>query len=298
MTGSHSHQRKLHRWWHPYAFLAPTMIVLSAGFLLPTLNVLWRSFFKGSIAVDGPFVGLANYIRLFSDIDFWQTVGVTLLFTVGSVSGGLALGLGSAMLLNKTFRGRGVIRMLLIIPWALPIVPAVLVWRWALDGQFGVINHILMSAGLIVSPVAWFNSPVWALPMVILMQIWRTFPFATIMFLAGLQNVPRELYEAAEIDGAGTWERFRYVTLPGLRSVLFVLTLLQTIWALGTDVTIIFLATHGGPDGATRVLSLGAYLEAFERYDFGAAAAIGATVLMLATVPAWLYIRSRGVQNG
>jgi multiple sugar transport system permease protein len=288
-----THYRASHGWWVPYAFLAPTMAVLVVGFLIPAIEVIRRSFFRGSIAQDGPFVGLENYADLIADPAFWNTVRVTLLYTLGSVTGGLAVGLGIALLLNRTFRGRGLVRMMLIIPWALPIVPAVLVWRWALDGQFGVVNHLLLSAGLIDSNIAWFNSPAWALPMVIIVQIWRSFPFATVLLLAGLQNIPRELYEAAQIDGAGRFAQFWHVTLPGLLPVLLVLALLKTIWALGTDVTIVFLATHGGPAGATRVLSLGAYLEAFERYDFGGAAAMGAMVLAIATVPALLYMRAR-----
>lgn len=286
-------RRRSRQRWVPYGFLAPTMVVLAIGFLAPTLEVLRRSFYEGSIAEDGPFVGLDNYAELFTDPGFWDSVRITIMFTIGTVSGGLALGLAAAVLLNKAFRGRAVVRMLLIIPWALPIVPTVLVWRWALDHQFGVINHLLQTIGVIDSNIAWFNSPTWALPMVILVQVWRTFPFAALLFLAGLQNVPRELYEAAAIDGAGPLAQFRHVTLPGLRTVLAVLALLQTVWALGTDVSIIFLATRGGPAGETRVLSLAAYIEAFDRYDFGAAATLGAVVLILATVPATLYIRSR-----
>ncbi|TDE03104.1 carbohydrate ABC transporter permease [Jiangella asiatica] len=286
-------RRRPRRAWVPYAFLAPTAAVLAAGFLLPILEVLRRSFYEGSIAVDGRFVGVQNYSDLFSDGAFWTTVWVTLLFTAGSVIGGLALGLGTALVLNRAFRGRGVVRMLIIVPWALPIVPAVLVWRWALDNQYGVINHLLRTAGLIDANIAWLNSPVWALPVVIVIQIWRSFPFAAVLFLAGLQNVRKELYEAAAIDGAGAFAQFRYVTLPGLRPVIAVLALLKTVWALGADVTVIFLATRGGPAGETRVLSLAAYIEAFDRYDFGRAATLGAVVLVLATVPALVYLRTR-----
>lgn len=278
----------------PLAFLAPTLAVLGIGFLIPAIDVIRRSFYEGSIVEDGVFVGFENYLALLSSGSFWRTVLITLLFAFGSVLGGLVLGLAVALLLNRTFRGRGVVRMLLIVPWALPIVPAVLVWRWALDAQYGIVNYIFQTVGLTDGNIAWLNSPEWALPAVILIQVWRTFPFATILILAALQNIGRELYEAAELDGAGPWQRFRYVTLPGIRTVLAVLALLKTVWALGADVTVIFLATRGGPAGGTRVLSLAAYIEAFDRYDFGQAAALGTVVLLLATIPVWLYLRFRG----
>lgn len=283
--------------WVPYAFLAPTVTLLLVGFLAPAVEVLRRSFYEGSIVEDGEFVGLDNYVLTLTDVTFWRTVGTTLTFTAGSVAGGIALGFGGSLVLNRAFRGRSVVRTLFIIPWAMPIVPAVLVWRWGLDAQFGVVNHLFRIFGLIDANVAWLNSPIWALPVVILIQIWRSAPFAAIFLLAGLQNVPKERYEAASLDGAAAWAQFRHITVPGVRGVLAVLALLQTIWALGTDVTILFLATRGGPAGATRVLSLAAYLEAFERYDFGQAATLGAIVLILATIPVLAYLRMRGEKD-
>lgn len=281
----------------PLAFLAPTVAVLAIGFLVPAIEVLRRSFFEGSIVEDDGFVGFDNYVDLLTSGSFWRTVTVTLLFALGSVVGGLILGLAVALLLNRAFRGRGVVRMLLIVPWALPIVPAVLVWRWALDAQYGIVNYLFQSVGLTTENIAWLNSPEWALPAVITIQVWRTFPFATLLILAALQNIGSELYEAAELDGAGAWQRFLHVTLPGIRTVLAVLALLKTVWALGADVTVIFLATRGGPAGSTRVLSLAAYIEAFDRYDFGQAAALGTVVLLLAIVPVWLYLRFRGPKD-
>lgn len=290
-------RRRLRTRFTPLAFLAPTVAVLAIGFLVPAIEVLRRSFFEGSIVGDETFVGADNYLDLLTSGEFWRTVGVTLLFALGSVVGGLVLGLAVALLLNRGFRGRGVVRMLLIVPWALPIVPAVLVWRWALDAQYGIVNYLFQSVGITTENIAWLNSPEWALPAVITIQIWRTFPFATLLILAALQNIGPELYEAAELDGAGAWQRFLHVTLPGIRTVLAVLALLKTVWALGADVTVIFLATRGGPAGATRVLSLAAYIEAFDRYDFGQAAALGTIVLLLATIPVWLYLRFRGPKD-
>lgn len=290
-------RRRLRTRITPLAFLAPTVAVLAIGFLVPAIEVLRRSLFEGSIVGDETFVGADNYLDLLASGEFWRTVGVTLLFALGSVVGGLVLGLAVALLLNRAFRGRGVVRMLLIVPWALPIVPAVLVWRWSLDAQYGIVNYLFQSVGVTTENIAWLNSPEWALPAVITIQVWRTFPFATLLILAALQNIAPELYEAAELDGAGAWQRFLHVTLPGIRTVIAVLALLKTVWALGADVTVIFLATRGGPAGSTRVLSLAAYIEAFDRYDFGQAAALGTVVLLLATIPVWLYLRFRGPKD-
>lgn len=281
----------------PYAFLTPTVAVLAIGFLVPAIEVVRRSFFEGSIVEDGDFVGFDTYVDLLTSTPFWRTFGITVIFAMGTVLGGLTIGLAVALLLNRAFAGRAVVRMLLIVPWALPIVPAVLVWRWALDAQFGIVNQLLRMTGLTQENIAWLNDPAWALPMVILIQVWRTFPFAAIFLLAGLQNIPRERYEAASLDGAGWWQQLRYVTLPGLRTVTAVLALLMTVWAIGADITVIFLATRGGPAGATTVLALDAYMQAFERYDFGRAAALGTVVLLLSTVPAWLYLRSRRIKD-
>lgn len=287
-------ERRRRRPLTPYAFLAPTILVLAVGFLIPAIEVIRKSFYSGSIVESGEFVGFGNYIDLLTSGDFWRTVGITIEFAIGTVLGSVGLGLLAGLLLNTKFRGRGIVRMLVIVPWALPIVPAVLVWRWALDAQYGVINDLLHLSGLYRGDnIAWLNDPVWALPVVIVIQIWRMFPFSMILVLAGLQNISSELYEAAALDGAGSWSKFRFVTVPGLRTVLAVLTLLATVWGLGTDVTVIFLATSGGPAGATQVLSLDAYIQAFDRFDFGQAAALGTIVLLLATIPAWLYLRSR-----
>ncbi|QPE03460.1 sugar ABC transporter permease [Microbacterium schleiferi] len=290
-------RRRAREAFSPYAFLAPTVAVLAIGFLVPAVEVVRRSFFEGSIVEDGDFVGLQTYSELLTSGSFWRTVTITLVFALGTVLGGLAVGLSVALLLNRTFRGRAVVRMLLIVPWALPIVPAVLVWRWALDAQFGIVNQLLRLVGLTAENIAWLNDPAWALTVVIVIQVWRTFPFAAIFLLAGLQNIPRERYEAAALDGAGWWQQLRHITLPGLRTVTAVLALLMTVWALGADITVIFLATRGGPAGATTVLSLDAYMQAFERYDFGQAAALGTIVLLLSTIPAWLYLRSRKVKD-
>jgi multiple sugar transport system permease protein len=280
----------------PYAFLAPTMVALAIGFLVPSVDVVRRSFLSGGIAETGEFVGLRNYRDLLANPEFWNALRVSVLYTVGVVAGTLALGLTTAMLLNRRFTGRALVRSAVIAPWALPLVPAALVWQWSLNYEYGVLNAF---SGLLQGPshIDWLNSPTLAMPAVVVIQVWRYFPFAAVLYLAGLQNIPKELYEAAWVDGAGPVSSFVHVTLPGLRPITTVVTLLVSIWSFGTAITIVYLLTHGGPDGATELLSLLAYSKAFDEFDFGTAATIGTAVLLICSVFALIYLgitRRRG----
>lgn len=274
--------------WAPYAFLAPTMAAIIVAFLVPAVDILRRSTTNGTIASDGDFVGLQNYIDLVSDSGFWNSIRVTAVYSAGTVAGTLVLGLLLAVLLNRKFRGRGALRTLLIVPWAMPLVPVALIFHWALDPQYGIIRAGWTALGGVYPGL--LIEPAWTLPTVIAIQIWRYLPFAALMYLAGLQNIPRELYEAAETDGAGVVGSFRHVTMPGVRTVTTMLSLLITIWSFGTNMTIVFLLTHGGPNGATDLLALAAYSKAFDEFDFGTASTIGTIVLIISGVFAGLYL--------
>jgi multiple sugar transport system permease protein len=286
-------RRRLSQRRVPYAFLAPTMIALTFGFLLPSIDVIRRSFLAGSIADSGEFVGVGNYQDLLVNPEFWNAMRVSTLYTVGAVGGTLVLGLVTALLLNRGFRGRALVRSAVIIPWALPLVPVALVWRWSVDYEYGVLNAL---AGQLGGPahIDWLNSTALALPAVIVIQVWRYFPFAAVMYLAGLQGVAEDLYEAAWVDGAGPVRSFIHVTLPGLRSITTALTLLISIWSFGTAMTIVYLLTHGGPAGATELLSLLAYTKAFDEFDFGAAATVGTVVLLISGAFALVYLKIMG----
>lgn len=275
--------------WVPYAFLAPTLAALAVGFAAPAIDIVRRSLYEGTIARDGDFVGLANYASILTDPEFWNSLRVTTIYTLGTVVGTLALGLLVATLLNRSFRGRAFLRTIMIIPWAMPLVPVALVWQWMLDPQYGIARGLwtqLFGGGF----PAVLSDPAWALPVVIGIQIWRFLPFAALMYLAGLQSIPQELYEAAKTDGAGAVRSFTNVTIPGVRHMTTVLTLLIAIWSFGSAMTIVYLLTKGGPAGSTELLSLLAYTSAFDEYRFGVAATVGTVVLLISSIFATIYL--------
>jgi multiple sugar transport system permease protein len=275
----------------PYWFLAPTLLALVLGFGLPSIDVIRRSFLTGTIVGGNHWAGLDNFRRLFASSEFWQAVRVTLTFTVGSVVGTIILGFAAAMLMQKTFRGRGVVRSILLVPWVMPLVPATLVWQWMFDYQYGCVNYLLKVLGISVHGIDWLNQPHTALASVLIVQVWRNFPFAAVMYLSGLQTIPSEQYEAARVDGANGAKIIWYITLPGLRQVTRMLVLLVTIWSFGTSLTVVLLLTSGGPANATQTLTLLSYSDAFAQYDYGAATAIGTLVLAISAIFAAGYLR-------
>lgn len=274
--------------WVPYAFLAPTIAAIILGFVVPALDIIRQSTSDGTIASEGEFVGLGNYVEIIGDPEFWNSLRVTGLYAIGTMIGTLALGLLVAILLNRPFKGRGALRTLLIIPWAMPLFPVALIWQWTLDPQYGILRSIWAALGGTFPGL--LTDPAWALPAVIAIQIWRYVPFAGLMFLAGLQSVPVELYEAAKTDGAGVFRSFLNVTLPGVKHITTVLALLIAIWSFGTAMTIVYLLTHGGPAGSTELLSLLAYTNAFDEYKFGVAATLGTIVLIISSIFAGIYL--------
>src|SRR5215471_5085177 len=275
----------------PYWFLAPALLALVLGFGFPTIDVIRRSFLTGAVVGASHWAGLDNFRRLFASSMFWQAVRVTLIFTAGSLTGTIILGFTAAMLMQKTFRGRGAVRSILLVPWVMPLVPATLVWQWMFDYQYGCVNYLLKVLGISAHGVDWLNQPHAALASVLIVQVWRNFPFAAVMYLAGMQTIPSELYDAARVDGANAAKIIWYITLPGLRRVTRMLVLLVTIWSFGTSLTVVLLLTSGGPAYATQTLTLLSYSDAFTQYDYGAATAIGTLVLVISAIFATGYLR-------
>nr|WP_281352296.1 sugar ABC transporter permease [Phytoactinopolyspora alkaliphila] len=236
----------------------------------------------GSLTLD-------HYRRVLDDPRFGNSIWVSVRYTAGVVAGSLGVGIAVALLLDRAMAGRAVLRALFIMPWAMPFVATALIWRWMLDSQYGIVTYLLGLLGFDDVPNA-FNSEL-ALMTVSTIEIWKTFPLAAIMFLAGMQTVPREQYEAAALDGAGAWRRFRYVTVPGLRHTTRVLTLLLTLWVFGRAFMVIFLTTGGGPAGNTETMVLLTYLQGFGQFDLNGAAALGMIVLAIASVLTVIYLR-------
>jgi multiple sugar transport system permease protein len=276
----------------PFYFLAPALLVELAIIFYPVLETAWMSLhdfvlFKPN---DVPFIWLGNFIRAFNDPVFWLSLGNSVIWIVGVVALQFLIGLGTALLLNQSFWWRGLARALVVIPWALPSVIIGLMWTWMYDYNLGVINDLLLRLHVISAPIAWLARPDTTLPSIMLALIWQGFPFFAVTILAGLQTVPAEQLEAAEIDGANALQRLVSVVLPSIAEVLATVLLLRTIW-VANSLDVILVMTGGGPGYASYTLPLYAFLKAYSGMEFGYGAALSLilTVLLLAVV--YLYVR-------
>lgn len=278
--------------WTATVMLAPAGIVLVVVFLLPLVFSLWSSVQATGTPVDQVgFVGGDQYARIVDDPAFWRALRISLVFTAVSVAGVYLLGLVVALLVMSRAPLARFVQTVSIFPWAMPLVAAAMLWATILDYQYGPAGWIVRSAGLGDSPVGWLTDPRLALLSVMGVQIWTLFPMAGVMLLAGLQSIPGERIEAAEVDGASAWQRFRHVTLPGLRPVSAVLLLLLTIWIFGRSFTIIFVLTGGGPSGATSTLVIETFERGFQMFDLQSASALGAIVLVISLLITAVYSR-------
>ncbi len=255
--------------------LLPAVIVLLVVFAYPIGRSIWLGFFAQNLGteLEPIFVGLDNYIRILGDAHFWQTFGITFRFTVISVLVELILGMAIALVLDRAFRGRDVVRTIALLPWALPTALIALGWTWIFNDQFGIANDILLRLGLIKDGINWLGEPFTATLALIVADVWKTTPFISILLLAGLQSVPADLYEAYAIEGASPWQRFWEITLPLLMPQIVVATLFRFAQAFGIF-DLVQVMTGGGPGGATEVVSLYIYANALRYLDFGYASAL------------------------
>jgi len=236
---------------------------------------------------------------LFEDEIFWGALRNSIIFTASSVFFEYLLGLGSALLLNsKYIRFRNILRGIILLPWVVPIAVNSLNWRWMLLQDYGFINQLLQALGLGYLGRGWLNDLNWVFPTVILINVWRSFPFYTVTILAGLTLVPKELYEAGQIDGTGRWQAFRYITVPGIKTVSIVIVILHIIWTF-VNFDVIYLLTSGGPLHKTEVLPTYLYQQAFRYFDFGYASSIGTFIFifMLITVGIYFYRSQHSYSN-
>jgi multiple sugar transport system permease protein len=280
----------------PYYMILPGLLLILVILIYPIAQGVITSFFrpKGLLPGLGEFVGLENYGRLLNDESFWNAFRVTIMYVLGCLAGILAMGLATALLLNRRFKGRGVGRVLMTTPWAMPEVAAALIWIWMLNPDVGIVNLLLSRFGLIEQHIRWLNQVEWALPTILVVTIWKLFPLASIVLLAALQGVPEELYEAAAIDGAGALQSFLRITIPGIHSTLLLLALLITVWSI-KRFALIWITTQGGPVGRTETLVILVYRSAFKFFDLGYAAAIGVvglTISILVTI-VFFWLQSR-----
>jgi ABC-type sugar transport system permease subunit len=278
-------------WQLGWLLVAPVVLIVSALLVYPFIDAILLSFQERFIGKAGTWVGLANYADFFTNANsLWLRAAITtLVVTGGAIASKLLLGLAMASVLNQDLPARNLWRGVMFLPWAVPAVVSAYVWRFMFDTT-GPINGAIANFQLADDYLYFFNDPRLAVPALIVVIVWSGTPFWTMNLLAGMQSIGQELYEAAEIDGAGTLQRWLYVTIPGLQPVIFVTALLSTIWT-SANLTQIFVLTGGGPDYATTTLPLLSYLVAIPGHQLGAGAAISMTMLPFYAVLVYFLTR-------
>jgi multiple sugar transport system permease protein len=291
-VGIASFARAVRRGRLGYLFVLPAALVLALVVVYPLVSLVWISLHRVE-PLRGPaepFIGLDNYGRLLRDSELLGSLGQTLIWTAGSVALQFALGLIAAVILNESFRGRGIARALLLVPWAMPAIAGAFAWKWMYHAQYGLLNEVLTGLGLVDRGVNWLGDPGTAMVAAIVTNTWRGFPFMMLMLLAAMQAIPRELYEVSAVDGASFGRQLRHVTLPLVLPVVFVVTLLAAIWTFN-NFTYIYVLTGGGPAGRTEILITYVYRNGFEYFRFGYAAALSIVLFGLVVVFSALYVR-------
>ncbi len=274
--------------------LAPMALVLLLVVGYPLVYSFILSLYRVNLAnpeQGQPFVGFANYLFAFRQPAFWYSAQRTFYFTILSVGLELGLGLLFAIILNERFRGQLATRLMMIAPWALLTVTNGVLWAWILNPTYGVANALLMSLGLLDAPKAWLSDTFWTMNVIILADTWKTVPNMTLLLLAGLQPIPDDLYEAAEVDGATRWQKFTQITLPLLRPVILVAIALRTIGAFKVFDIIYVLTGNGGPADSTKVISFYAYDQAFHYLYFGYGAAVAWLITAFILILIVIYMR-------
>lgn len=282
---------------------APGLILLFGVFAYPIIRAFWQSLITRNLGtqLQPVFSGLDNYGRMMQDGRFWQSLGNSTIFTLGSVTLELILGMGIALVLNQAFRGRGIVRTIAILPWALPTALIALAWTWIFNDQYGVVNDILLRLGLIKTGINWLGDPRLAMVAVIIADVWKTTPFISILLLAGLQSISNDLYEAQAIDGATPWQSFQRITLPLLMPQIVIALLFRLAQAFGIF-DLISVMTGGGPGGATEMVSLYIYATIMRYLDFGYGAALVVVTFLLlvlaVAIASFFLSRSRAAAAG
>jgi multiple sugar transport system permease protein len=274
--------------------IAPTVLVFSAVIVYPLVSAIYLSLFSiYTPTLQGRWVGLSNYTELLGSREFWPSLVNNFVWTVGTLVLQVVFGVALALLLHQNIVFRSLARSLVLFPYFVSTVVAVLVWRWLFNDLYGVLNHLMIMAGLVSMPLDWLGSMPNAMISVILVGAWKYFPFVVISVLARLQTIPDHLYEAATMDGAGPWARFVDVTLPQLRSVLLIVVLLRAIWDF-KEFDLIYLMTGGGPITSTQTLPLLVYKQAFALNEMGGASAVAVVMMLIMLVVMVVYMRRTG----
>lgn len=273
--------------------LSPGLVFVLPALIVLTMLIAYPVMYTAVLSVtdrQGNLVGLDNFRRVLGARVTPVAFVNTLWWVGGSVVLQVVLGTATAILLNEKFPGRGIVRSIAVIPWVVPGIVAALTWAWMFHTEFGIINYMLMAPGVVEAPVGWLTNRDTAMPAMIAINVWKLFPFVAIMVLAGLQSIPKDLYEAARVDGANFWEETWHVTLPQVRPVIVAVTLLLVIWALN-HITTIYAITRGGPANSTLITPIQIFRLAFESVQFNQAAALSVMFFAGAMIVVAIYIK-------
>lgn len=274
-----------------FALLAPAFLLLAAVVVYPIIALIQGSFYQNDLQqpwLGQGFVGFDNYLRAFNDPRFWDTALNTVIYIVITVPGALIVGLGLALLANRPFRVKWPVRLGLLLPWALPLVFAGLIFRWFFEYRQGIVNHVLNLLGF--DSVHWLSHPTFAMIAISIAIIWKTSSFVALVLLAGLQTIPRSLYEAADVDGATSWQKFWKITLPLLRPAIVVALIFRTITAI-QNFDIPYAMTGGGPGHATETLAMYIHKTTIDFLDLGYGSALAVLMFIISVIATSGYLR-------
>lgn len=281
-----------------YALAAPAMLTISLFALYPILNTVWLSLHDIKLnmpALGKPFVGVEHYATLSTDVRFWASLWNTLYFTFFSVLLELIFGFAIAILINRSFRGRGIVRAAVLVPWAIPTVVSAMMWKFMFNDQLGVMNDILVKAGILDHYIAWLGSRDTALWSLIVTDVWKTTPFMALLILAGLQVIPADNYEAARVDGATRFQQLVKITIPLVKPAVLVALLFRTLDAFRVF-DIVFVMTGGGPANSTETISMYAQTTLMRYLDFGKGSALSVITFLCVMLISFFYIKFLGVK--
>ena len=276
----------------PWLFLLPVLVILLLLFGYPLINSIIMAFqnYKLTAPNDIQFNGLENFAKLFGDPDSMMILKNSFIYVIVSVLGQFLLGMMLALALKKQFRGRGIYQSIVFLPWAFSGFVVGLIFRWSFNGEYGIVNNLLMKFGLTDHNIAWLGTPGFSLAVVIMAMIWMGNPFFAIMILAALQSIPSDVYEAADVDGCGTVRQFFQITLPYIKPTLITTVLLRTIWIFNS-LDLVVIITDGGPANTSQTLPAYMYSKAFGSYDFGFAAALGVILMLILGIYAMVFLK-------
>jgi multiple sugar transport system permease protein len=274
-----------------WLLLAPSLLLIGGLILYPIAYNLWLSLFdKHAFMPVQKFVGLQNFRYFATDPEFWSAFYYGTVYAAVTVVLQLLLGVAAALLLNEAFCGRALLRGVVLFPYVIPTIVAVILWKWLLNDSYGLVNYLLMAAGIVRAPLAWLGKD-WIMFSLVLTSVWQFFPFVVVTYLARLQTIPPELYEAATVDGATLWMRFLHVTLPQTRNVLFVIVLLRSIWMFTKFDTVWLMAGEGAVSRYVRTLPVYAYARSFTYLQAGMGAALAVIMFGMLLATTLVYFR-------